>query len=153
MHLTETTASDTHSTVSSLSKVSPHYPRICSLLHRTKQDSCLSIAICMRFTSLHPLSSVCWEYCEHSGFFDFSSVCWTNRERKRTSADLEDKIRERRWSNVSPLGLHQWNKIRGALWSYSTDEALVAKRLTIFVLLSCPLNLRLSFFVLCCCLK
>ena len=29
----------------------------------------------------------------------------------------------------------------------------MAKRLAIFVLLSCSLNLRLSFFVLCCCLK
>ena len=61
-------------------------------------------------------------------FFLFDS----NRERNRTNADLEDKIRERRWPNVWPLGLHQWNKIRGAplnlrqdpldlsFWSFST---------------------------------
>ena len=88
----------------------------------------------------------------HKTFFIWHS----NRERKRKNADLEDKIRERRWPNVLPLGLHQWNKIRGvpgALWSYSTDEARVTKRLAIFVLLSCPLNLHFSFFVLCCCLK
>ena len=36
-----------------------------------------------------------------------------NRERKRTNADLEDRIRKRRLPNVSPLGLHQLNKIRG----------------------------------------
>ena len=41
-----------------------------------------------------------------------SSIRDSNRERRRTNADLENKIRERRLPNVSPLGLHQWNKIK-----------------------------------------
>ena len=50
----------------------------------------------------------------------------SNRERKRTKADLENKIRERRLPNVSSLGLYQWNKIRGPLilfhWWSPSDE-------------------------------
>ena len=44
--------------------------------------------------------------------FLFFFIRDSNRERRRTNADLENKIRERRLPNVSPLGLHQWNKIK-----------------------------------------
>ena len=54
---------------------------------------------------------VSWNERIHKTFFIRDS----NRERRRTNADLENKIRERRLPNVSPLGLHQWNKIKRAL--------------------------------------
>ena len=66
--------------------------------------SLLSFSSCCLY-----LSSISCNSFSHRIFFIWDS----NRERKRTNADLEDKIRERRWLNVSPLGLHQWNKIRG----------------------------------------
>ena len=57
----------------------------------------------------HVVPPVSWNEIIHKTFFIWDS----NRERKRTNADLEDRIRKRRLPNVSPLGFHQWNKIRG----------------------------------------
>ena len=91
-------------------------------------------------------------------FYMYFFIRDSNRERRRTNADLENKIRERRLPNVSPLGLHQWNKIKRALlilfhwWSPSGEtfgnlRSLILFSKSAFVLLrSLLLSLMKKFY-------